>query len=129
MMTTAILLKTRIEEFNTQLTKCLDDTNFVLASNDIDYYYQNDVFDIPLQRETENRDSLPNDGNEVLPANDNTAVGNDATHFDNLIGATFLRDPIRSPNNVATEATIIKQKTDPVGVPLGCYHLNPLLDC
>ena len=30
-------LKTRIEEFNTQLTKCLDDTNFVLASNDIDY--------------------------------------------------------------------------------------------
>ncbi len=31
--------------------------------------------------------------------------------YDNLIGATFLLDPLKSPDNVATKATVIRRKT------------------
>ncbi len=45
-----------------------------------------------------------------------------------LIGATFLLDPIRSPDNVATKAKVIQRKADSLGIPLGRAHPNPLLD-
>ncbi len=64
--------------------------------------------------------------------------GNNVTHerpevhdidsYDNLIGATFLLDPLKSPDNVATKATVIRRKTDHLGNPLGKAHPNPLLN-
>ncbi len=48
--------------------------------------------------------------------------------YNKLVGATFLLDPIRNPGNVATKATVIKQKTDIHRKPLGKAHPNPLLD-
>ncbi len=50
------------------------------------------------------------------------------TAFDNLIGATFLLDPMKAPNNIATRATVVKRKTDVLGTPIGHHHPNPLLD-
>ena len=52
----------------------------------------------------------------------------DPDSYDNLVGATFLLDPLKSPENVATKATVIRRKTDHLGVPLGKAHANPLLD-
>ena len=113
-------LKSRIDDFNRQLSIRLDDTNFVLPGNeDIDYYAQ-DVYDIPLQRESMNGDSSNGD------SSDN--ADNEPEQFDKLIGATFLLDPLAAPGNVATTATVIKRKLDPLGIPLGKYHPNPLLD-
>ncbi len=45
-----------------------------------------------------------------------------------VVGATFLLDPTKSPNNVATKATVVKRKTDALGIPIGTQHPNPLLD-
>ncbi len=106
-------LKHRINEFNTQLSQRLDNTIFVLPGNDINDYYPNNVYNITLQRETPDGDSPTRDEQE---------------QFKNLNGATFLLDPLRAPNNVATQATVVRQKTDPLGIPLGKYHPNPLLD-
>jgi hypothetical protein len=78
----------------------LDDANFILPGNDIDFYYQHDVYDIPLQRETE-ADAWNGDPVVVEP-DDNVEA------FDDLIGATFLLDPIKAPNNIATQATVVK---------------------
>ncbi len=47
--------------------------------------------------------------------------------YDNLIGATFLLDPLKSPDNIATKATVIRRKTDHLGNPLGKAHANPCL--
>jgi hypothetical protein len=69
-------------------------------------------------RETADRDGWNGD----LPIDD------DVVAFDNLVGATFLLDPIKSPNNVATKATVIRRKTDALGIPIGTHHPNPLLD-
>jgi hypothetical protein len=52
----------------------------------------------------------------------------DVDSYDALIGATFLLDPIRSPDNVATKAKVIQRKTDSLGIPLDRAHPNPLLD-
>ncbi len=78
-------LKHRIDKFNTQFSQRLDDTNFVLPGNDTDDYYPNDMYNIPLRRETPDRDS---------------PIGDKQEPFKNLIGATFLLDPLRAPNNV-----------------------------
>jgi hypothetical protein len=78
--------KVRIDDFNMSLAARLDDTNFVLPGNDLDHYYQHDIHDIPLQRETDNGNAWNGD----LPVDD------DVTTFDNLIGATFLLDPVKS---------------------------------
>ena len=111
-------LKERIDDFNTSLVARLDDTNFILPGNDIDHYYQHDIYDIPLQRETNNGDAW----------NGDLKVDDDVTEFDNLIGATFLLDPMKAPNNIATRATVVKRKTDAQGTPIGHHHPNPLLD-
>jgi hypothetical protein len=110
-------LKERIDDFNERFKHRLDDTNFILEGNDIDYYQQ-DVYDIPLQRETDN-------GNE---SNGDLSIEDDVVAFDNLIGATFLLDPIKTPNNIATRATVVKRKMDALGNPIGIHHPNPLLD-
>ncbi len=114
-------LKERIEHFNTGFVTRLDDTNFILPGNDIDFY-PHDIYDIPLHRETENGDSSNGD----LSSGD--SVNDEPEQFDKLIGSTFLLDPLAAPNNVATKATVIRRKTDPLGIPLGKYNPNPLLD-
>ncbi len=97
---------------------CLDDTNFVLAGGDIDEYYPNNVYDIPIQGVNKNGDA----NTDERPEADNI------DSYDKLIGATFILDPLKSPDNVATRATVIRRKTDHLGNPLGMAHANPLLD-
>ena len=58
----------------------------------------------------------------------NETEHDDIDSYDKLIGATFLLDPLKSPGNVATRATVIHRKTDSLGNPLGKAHGNPLLD-
>ena len=60
--------------------------------------------------------------NGDIPIDDDVAI------FDNLIGATFLLDPVKAPSNIATRATVVKRKTDALGKPIGHHHPNPLLD-
>ena len=107
----------RVHDFNTQLNTCLDDMNFILPGDDINHYYPDDVYEIPIQENAENGD-LKND----------ECRDNDPDAYNKLIGATFLLDPLKSPENVATKATVIRRKTDHLGVPLGKAHVNPLLD-
>ena len=39
-------IKNRVEEFNTQLSHRLDDSNFTLDGNDIDHFYPNDLYKV-----------------------------------------------------------------------------------
>jgi hypothetical protein len=48
--------------------------------------------------------------------------------YDRLIGATFLLDPLRNADKVATQATVKERRKDPFGNPIGKAHANPLLD-
>ena len=106
-------IQARVDDFNTRLTRRLDDTSFVLPGNDIDYYPEDQH-----HVDTENGDT----DNDTQPEADTI------DDYDKLVGATFLLDPIRNPGNVATKATVIKRKTDIHGKPLGKAHSNPLLD-
>jgi hypothetical protein len=67
----------------------------------------------------------PENGNNVMHEQ---PEADDIDSYDNLIGATFLLDPLKSPDNVATKATVIRRKTDHLGNPLGKAHANPLLN-
>jgi hypothetical protein len=107
----------RVEDFNENLTRRLDDTNFVLPGNDIDYYYPHDEYSIDY----ENGDPQNGDLDEGQPEADSV------DDYDRLVGATFLLDPIKNPGNVATKATVIRRKTDAQGKPLGMAH-STLLD-
>ena len=110
-------IKIRIDDFNTKLKDRLDNTNFVLPGNNINFYYPRDIYNIPLQWDSTNGDSLEQD-----------TPTDDVEEFDTLIGVTFLLDPLTSPGNAATKAKVIKCKTDHLGAPLGTFHPNPLLD-
>jgi hypothetical protein len=106
-----------------RLNTWLEDTNFVLPGGDIDDFYPNDVYEIPTQGDIQNGD--PDNGdNRTFDRPD----ANDFNSYDNLIGATFLLDPLKSPDKVATRATVVRRKTDHLGNPLGRAHCNPLLD-
>ena len=107
-------IQSRVDDFSTRLDQRLDDSNFVLPGNDIDYYYQTDQYTVDY----ENGD-LKEDGQPDADSVDD---------YDKLVGATFLLDPINNPGNVATKATVIRRKTDAQGKPLGKAHANPLLD-
>ena len=111
-------IQARVDDFNTRLTRRLDDTDFVLPGNDIDYYPED-------QHQVDYENGDLNDGdadNETQPEADNI------DDYDKLVGATFLLDPIRNPGNVATKAKVVRHKTDILGKPLGKAHPNPLLD-
>ena len=112
-------LQSRVDDFNTRLERRLDDTNFVLPGNDIDYYYPTDQYGIDY----ENRDVENGDERE-----DGQPEADSVDDYDKLVGATFLLDPINNPGNVATKATVLRRKTDAQGNPLGKAHANPLLD-
>ncbi len=76
-----------------------------------------------MQEDTQNGD--PDNRDEDI---DDQPEADDIDSYDNLIGATFLLDPLKSPDHVATRAMVIRRKTDHLGNPLGCAHVNPLLD-
>ncbi len=116
-------IKERVEDFNHRLDVRLDDTNFVLANGDIDEYYPEDVYEVPIQDIAENGD--PYNGDIAL---NERPEADDVDSYDKLIGATFLLDPMKSSDNVATRATVLRRKTDHSGNPLGKAHANPLLD-
>jgi hypothetical protein len=107
-------IQSRVDDFTTRLDKRLNDSNFVLPGNDIDYYYQTDQYAVDY----ENGD-LQEEGQPEADSVDD---------YDKLVGATFLLDPINNPGNVATKATVMRRKTDAQGKPLGKAHANPLLD-
>ena len=106
----------RVQDFNARLHVRLDDTNFVLPGDDLDHYYPTDIYEIPLE------------GNDEHGDLENETEHDDIDSYDEFIGATFLLDPLKSPGNVATKATVIRRKTDSLGNPLGRAHGNPLLD-
>ena len=110
-----------VNDFTNKLNKRLDDTNFVLQGGDIDEQNPNDIYDIPIH------DNMANEGLE----NGDKQLrleADDVNSSDNLIAATFLLDPLKSPDNVGTRATVLRRKTDHLGNPLGKAHTNPLLD-
>jgi hypothetical protein len=92
----------QIDDFNTRLNTQLDDTNFTLPGGDFDNFYPNNVYKIPMQEGAQNGD-LDDRDDEVY----NQPEADDIDSYDNLIGATFLLDPLKSPDNVAMRATVI----------------------
>ncbi len=51
----------------------------------------------------------PENGNNVMHER---PEADDIDSYDNLTGVTFLLDPLKSPDNVATKATVIRRKTN-----------------
>jgi hypothetical protein len=113
----------QIDDFNRRLETRLDNASFVLPGGDINNFYPNDIYDIPVLGNAENGD--PENWNNVMHER---PEADDIDSYDNLIGATFLLDPLKSPDNVATKATVIRRKTNHLGNPLGKAHANPLLN-
>jgi hypothetical protein len=111
-------IKNRVDEFNTPLSHRLDDSNFTLDGNDINYFYPNDLYKVP-----QNGDPVQGDTDmEEWPEAD------DVDSYDKLIGAMFLLNQTRYPDHVTTKATVVCHKTDNLGNPMGKAHANPLLD-
>lgn len=109
-------IKDWVDNFNCQLEECLDDTNFALLGEDIDYFYPNNVYKVPMQEIAKNGDK--EDANKL----------DDPDAYDKLIGATFLLNPVKCLENIATKVTVIRWKTDHLGNPQGWAHKNPLMD-
>ena len=96
----------------------LNDTNFMLPENELNYYYPTNQYQVDYK----NRDLQSKDLDEGQPEADSV------DDYDQLVGATFLLDPVKCPGNIATNATMICQKMDGQGRPIGKAHSNPLLD-
>lgn len=75
----------QVNNFNTRLNTFLDKTNFLLPGNDLDHYYPDDVYDIPIDENADNRDFKNRDNVEA----------DDVDSYDKLIGATFIWIPYR----------------------------------
>lgn len=107
-------IRQRVEQFNQRLAKRLDDTNFEInADRNPDDVYIEDI----------------DDGEGTGQDDDNDwPEADDVEHYDKWIGATFLLDPLRNPDNTATRARVVQWRTDPFGNPIGRAHQNPLLD-
>ena len=112
-------IKQQIDEFNAKLTERLNDTNFIM-NNDMSKPL--DIYD------DDNRDAdddgLQEDETNSMPE----AEDLDVETLDKYIGTTFLLDPARNENNVATKVKVIRQNTDFNGRPIGKANNNPLLD-
>jgi hypothetical protein len=70
-------------------------------------------------------DSYDNEGldqGQVRPKAD------EVESYDELIGATFLLDPLQNADNFATWETVKERRKDPFGNPIGKAHANSLLD-
>ena len=86
-------LQSRVNDFNMRLERRLDDTNFILPGNDIDYYYPTDQYGIDYENGDVENGDVQEDGQPEADSVDD---------YDKLVGATFLLDPINNPGNVAT---------------------------
>ncbi len=84
----------------------------IKTGHDVDY--PNDIYEVPRSGDDVALDPKPE------PDNPET--------YDNLVGATFLLDPSRSPENGGSKARVVQRKTDDMGNPIGKAHTNPLLD-
>ena len=76
--------------------------------------YPNDIYDVPMSRDDVAQDPM--------------SEPDDPETYDNLVGATFLLDPSRSPENGGSKARVVRRKIDSMGNPIGKAHSNPLLD-
>lgn len=54
-------IESRVNDFNMQLEQRLDDTNFLLPRNDIDYYYPTDKYEVEHEN-GDNKDGDPQEG-------------------------------------------------------------------
>ena len=84
----------------------------IVAGLEVDY--PNNIYDVPRNRDN------------VIP--DPAPEPDDLEEYDNLVGATFLLDPTRNPENGGSKAHVVQMKTDALGNPIGKAHTNPLLD-
>jgi hypothetical protein len=109
-------IKRQINSFNAGLAKRLEDDNFKMdpseTVNQLDIYNNDD--DLPLDVEESNLTQDIDDLKEDV--------------LDKYIGTTFLLDPLRNENHVATRVKVVGRKTDLSGRPAGKSHANPLLD-
>lgn len=109
-------IKRQINSFNAGLAERLEDDNFKMdpseTVNQLDIYNNDD--DLPLDVEESNLTQDIDDLKEDV--------------LDKYIGTTFLLDPLRNKNHVATRVKVVGRKTDLSGRPAGKSHTNPLLD-
>ena len=109
-------IKQQIDSFNEELVERLDSANFINANDTatpLDIY---DIHDDDQPWEEDDTNNMP----DAETLNEET--------MDKYIGTTFLLDPRRNENNVATKVKVLKQRTDLSGRPIGTLHINPLLD-
>jgi Reverse transcriptase (RNA-dependent DNA polymerase) len=109
-------IKQQIDSFNEELVERLDSANFINANDTatpLDIY---DIHDDDQPWEEDDTNNMP----DAETLNEET--------MDKYIGTTFLLDPRRNENNVATRVKVLKQRTDLSGRPIGTPHINPLLD-
>ena len=105
-------IRQRVEQFNQRLAQRLDDTNFEInPDRNPDDVYVDDIDETA----------------DVPEANDRPEA-DEVDDYDKWIGATFLLDPLRNPDNTATRARVVQRRTDPFGNPIGKAHANPLMD-
>ena len=91
-------IKQQIDEFNAKLTERLNDTNFIMnndMSKPLDIYNDDN-------RDADD-DGLQEDETNSMPE----AEDLDVETLDKYIGTTFLLDPARNENNVATKVKVI----------------------
>ena len=88
----------------------MDDSNFIIKSNvtnnPLDIYDGDEPSEIDESNATPDIDDIKE---EVL---------------DKYIGTTFLLDPTRNENNVATRVKVIELRKDSNGRPIGIPHNN-----
>ena len=103
-------IQQQIDSFNAGLAERLDDSNFIINSNvtnnPLDIYDGDEPSEIDESNATPDIDDIKE---EVL---------------DKYIGTTFLLDPTRNENNVATRVKVIELRKDSNGRPIGIPHNN-----
>jgi hypothetical protein len=105
----------RVDRFNNQLAQRLDETNFIIENPE----YPPDVY---IDYDETADITVEGHGDDERPEAD------EIDSYDKWIGATFLLDPTKNPDNVGTKARVVSRRTDPFGNPIGKGHANPLMD-
>ena len=128
-------IKSRVEEFNTNVNERLDDTNFRLPS--FEEFSMIDDYNIPEDPAYGDVDTTPTDEEYLKTLKDGTTIPNpfsnnddkDVDNYDPFIGATIkLTDAENNGGDIATRAIVKRRATDLEGNPIGTYNKNPLLN-
>ena len=102
-------IKKQIDEFDEELTKRLDDSNFVIQGSDD--FYLDDMYDEVDEQTYGDGSRTSTDQEYQLP--EERSEEDSVEQYDNLIGATFLLDPKNGDNkNLATKATVKSRVVD-----------------